>query len=755
MLTTRHTAVPFLILAVIICYGWAFLYNENDFMRSMGSSLFSIIGGAASCVWLFQTYQRLTTRLRVSWLLMSVGVLLYIISNFIWLVGVLSEGVGAYPEAASIAWLLANLVFLIGLIYKTHELSLNIPGSHYIFNIIVFMVTAATISVHYLIKPILNNTDGAVSVSILTLAYPITNLSILFVITILYYLSHHSRKGKHLKILIAGFLLQIAGDTIFIIQTINGTYKLGSYVDLFWLIAILIIGLAGRSAQLTKTNRNVGIRQNLKTRENIFPYAGVILLIILVSIDYNWAFNALSIGLSLVFFMVIARQILVMRQNDDLLTEFRNLAYHDTLTGLSNRTSFQEDLDVAIETSKKDLSLIGLLLIDLDRFKTVNDTLGHHIGDSLLQESSARFQKALGNLDQIYRLGGDEFVIILSGTTKSGCAAAAEAILIEFSAPFVVGEYKIAVTPSIGVSIYPYDGSNNGEDLLKNADAAMYLAKDSGKNNYCFYNAELSKSMARKMEIESELRKADRDSQFSIFYQPKIELKSGAIAGMEALIRWEHPKLGVVSPTEFIPIAEETGQIDSIGEWVLYQACQQTATWHRAGYDSLCIAVNVSVRQFQRRGFVSTVRNILEQTGLPAQYLELEITESIMRDVSETMKVLQGLKKLGVKTSIDDFGTGYSSLHILKELPIDTIKIDKTFISNMEKQANRSMVRSIIDIGLNLNLRVIAEGIESEEQVAILKDYHCALGQGYLYSKPIKAEMFEKLLADSILLAKA
>src|SRR5690606_14475442 len=392
---------------------------------------------------------------------------------------------------------------------------------------------------------------------------------------------------------------------------------------------------------------------------------------------------------------------------------------------------------------------LALLLIDLDRFKMINDTLGHHIGDNLLPICAKRLKDTLPSSNEIYRLGGDEFTIIIPNTNPNNCIITAEKILEEFSKPFVIDEYEISITPSIGISTYPNNGTN-ADELMKNADAAMYLAKANGKNNFQFFNSELNRQLERKVAIEHGLRKALEENELSLYYQPKVDLHSGRIIGSEALLRWNHPEFGLISPNEFIPIAEETGDIAAIGDWVLQTACKQNRKWQKMGFPFLTIAVNVSARQFQQQDFLKKIHMGLQEIGYSPKLLELEITESIMQNIKESTEMLKSLKATGIKTAIDDFGTGYSSLFILKELPIDTIKIDKAFIDDIKEAGDYSMVRPIINMGLNLNLEVVAEGIEDEFQAEVLAKNQCNYGQGYLYSKPVQAHEFEQLLIEGL-----
>lgn len=326
--------------------------------------------------------------------------------------------------------------------------------------------------------------------------------------------------------------------------------------------------------------------------------------------------------------------------------------------------------------------------------------------------------------------------------------AIAESILTGSTKSFSIEGNELVVTPSIGISIYPEHGEDP-ELLFKNADAAMYLAKEQGKNNFQFYNPSLHDLLFRKMNLENGLRRAIEKKQFSLHYQSKVDMRTGKMVGMEALLRWEHPEFGIVSPAEFIPVAEETGQIVSIGEWVLKTACEQTKRWQNAGLPLIYLSVNVSVRQFQQNDFIQTVRNILQETHLDAHFLELEITESIIQNLKQSTEILHDLRVLGVRTSIDDFGTGYSSLYVLKTLPVDLIKLDKSFIDDLNDPTNQAIVKAVTEIGTTLNLQVIAEGIEQEQQVEILLKHNCRYGQGYLFGRPVPAQEFEKQLLNN------
>lgn len=446
----------------------------------------------------------------------------------------------------------------------------------------------------------------------------------------------------------------------------------------------------------------------------------------------------------------LARQVvgrdITQRKKAEKTIQF--MAYYDALTGLSNRYRFRQHLNEVL--AQKRNQMLAVLFLDLDRFKIINDTKGHTIGDILLQKVAQRLEGAVQNDGMVSRQGGDEFIILLEDIDKEKVAQVAQRLLDEFSNPIAINQQEYFVTPSIGISIYPTDG-NDEETLIKHADTAMYLAKERGKNNFQFYTSHLIGLSSRKMELENGLRKALEQNELMIYYQPQVELTTGKIVGTEALLRWQHPKYGFISPSEFIPLAEETGLIVPLGKWVLRNACEQNKAWQDAGFQAIPIAINISVRQIQDEHFVDSVKEVLDQVGLDPRYLELEITESIMQNIEKSTIILNQLKDLGVNLSIDDFGTGYSSLSYLTHLPIDKIKIDKSFVDDIIYHSNQgAMVKTIIDMGNNLKFTVIAEGIEQEEQMNFLIQNACKIGQGYLFSPPLSVENMEEFLIKGV-----
>jgi diguanylate cyclase (GGDEF)-like protein/PAS domain S-box-containing protein len=419
------------------------------------------------------------------------------------------------------------------------------------------------------------------------------------------------------------------------------------------------------------------------------------------------------------------------------------MAYYDVLTGLPNRNMVRKHLNSALSNGK---ATLAVLFLDLDRFKIINDTKGHRVGDLLLKVVATRLKNAVKEQGLVSRQGGDEFIIVLKDFGKEQVVEVAERILNEFNEGITIEGQEFFVTPSIGISMAPEDGQDE-ETLIKHADTAMYLAKDRGKNNYQFYTDKLHGLSSRKMELENGLRKALEQNQLMLHYQPQVNLETGKIIGVEALVRWVHPEKGIISPAEFIPMAEETGLIVPLGKWVLEKAAAQNKAWQKKGYSPIPMSVNISVRQLQEDTFIDCVKRVLIDTQLAPNYLDFEITESVMQNSEKTAMILDELKELGITLAIDDFGTGYSSLSLLKHFPIDKIKIDKSFVDDIIHHSNQgAMVKTIIDMGHNLKFSVIAEGVEEKEQVEFLLKNGCMIGQGYHFSRPLSVEAMEELL---------
>lgn len=421
------------------------------------------------------------------------------------------------------------------------------------------------------------------------------------------------------------------------------------------------------------------------------------------------------------------------------------LAYHDGLTALPNRSLFNKLLSQAISQAQRHQRRLAVAFIDLDRFKQINDTLGHEAGDELLKEVATRLKACLRDSDTVARLGGDEFVVLLSELEEEKYAATvAQKIIATIAKPFVLLSQEFRVTASIGISTYPIDGPD-AQTLTKNADIAMYQAKEDGKNNFQFYSETMNANSLERLSLESSLRHALERNEFELYYQAKRDT-SGQISGIEALLRWRHPDLGVVAPMQFIPVAEETGLIVPIGKWVLETACLQNMAWAEQGLPRLSIAVNLTARQFSDERLLDDIACILRSTGMEARLLEIEIHEALLiHDIENTLRILTALKAIGVKIAIDDFGTGYSSLSTLQQFPLDTIKIDRSYVRDLAGGANSNLTDAIIAMGKSLSLTVVAQGVETKEQADLLREHACDEFQGFYFNKPMSAREFTAL----------
>jgi diguanylate cyclase (GGDEF)-like protein/PAS domain S-box-containing protein len=446
----------------------------------------------------------------------------------------------------------------------------------------------------------------------------------------------------------------------------------------------------------------------------------------------------------------IACFVVDLSSNKQTKEKLNHLAYHDALTDLPNQVLFKDRLKQAIALSRRNDQMQAVLLLNLDRFKTINDSLGYASGDRLLQSVAQRLTSCVRESDTVARFGSDEFAILLTQIPRAQDAAnAARAIKQSLDQAFIFEDQEIFVSSSIGISLYPQDGRDTG-GLLKTAGVALERAKAQGGGNYQFYTAGGTTRALKQLILESNLRPGLERSEFFVQYQPQVAIHDFHLVGMEALIRWQHPSLGLLYPSEFINLAEESGFIIALGDWVLRTGCAQNKAWQDAGLTPMRLSVNFSARQFQQPTFISDVAQILKDTNLDPRWLELELTESsIMKDPEQAIEKLHELKLMGIKVAVDDFGTGYSSLNYLKRFPIDTLKIDKSFVSDVCKDPHdTAIVRAIINLGHALDVTVIAEGVETKEQLQYLSALECDAVQGFLFSKALSAKAFEELLVE-------
>jgi diguanylate cyclase (GGDEF)-like protein len=484
---------------------------------------------------------------------------------------------------------------------------------------------------------------------------------------------------------------------------------------------------------------------------NILMFIAIVLVFILTG--NNVVNTSINIAIFSMFFLLAYVNLRSKLSTEKALIyaeeSIKQMAYYDALTGLPNRYKLNSYVHDMLNKTNGNCEVFAVVFIDLDNFKNINDSLGHSFGDRTLIQAAKILSNCVREDDIVSRYGGDEFVIILKNINEDEMLLNIHRIINEFNKPFLIEGHEIYATTSIGISLYPLDGSTV-DTLIMNADAAMYKAKSNGKSNFSFFADELNKTITRRMELESGLRRALEREEFYLCYQPQVYLESGQLWGMEALIRWNHPVLGIISPLEFIPIAEDTSLIISIGEWVLETACKQNKIWQEEGLDIVPIAVNVSAIQLKQSDFVGTVKRCIDNAKLDSKYIVVELTESIIQDRDRTFEVVNNLKSLGIKVAIDDFGTGYSSLSLLKNLNIDILKIDSYFIKDIDTNSNTlSIIKLIVEMGNSLKFSTIVEGIESQEQSRIIGESGCKLGQGYLFSKPVSVEEVKKYMEVS------
>ncbi len=481
-----------------------------------------------------------------------------------------------------------------------------------------------------------------------------------------------------------------------------------------------------------------------------------------VGVSIGWSFFAQSSGTIYVGYVGFLLQAITgmsmiaclledEREASELATvEMEHLAYHDALTGLPNRPLYMDRLIMSLAQASRTNQKVAVFFLDLDRFKDINDSLGHSTGDGLLKAVAERIRRCVREGDTVARFGGDEFTLLIPRIDHiEDAAKIAQKILETLKIPFSIAEHELFVTTSVGISIYPNDGSDP-ETLVRNADTAMYRAKDQGRDNYQLYAPAMNARALERLALENMLRKAISHRELVLFYQPVADVQSKNIVGVEALIRWKHPELGLVSPAHFISVAETSGLIIPIGDWVLRTACKQTKIWHKKIDSELTVAVNLSARQFQQPNLTEEIAEVLEETGLQAKFLELEITESnAMQNAENTIYTLRELKALGVRIAMDDFGTGYSSLNYLKRFPIDTLKLDQSFVRDITSDSSDAAIATaVIAMAHSLDLKVIGEGVETEEQFAFLQTQRCDYLQGYLFSPPLAVENLETYLLE-------
>lgn len=728
----------------LVFYGWIRFGPAEEWAHLIGINVFHMMAGLIAAYWMIRArIEQRNPHLRFLSFLFA-GLLLHILGNGLWLFLQLTDGRVDTPIASTILWCSSYFSYVLALITKMRSIGLNFTNKNYIFNLVVFMTTAFVMSEYYLLQPYFEILNPSLERTISTFGFLIADVLLLFFSAILYYHVRYNQGKPHHRFLVVGFLFQVCGDVMLTVFTFNNSPFLEHLVDVFWVIALLSIGWSGHleGRQHPQQERLFRSQRTVTERDFILPYVSIGLLTGFVLSTYDWYLNILSSGWLLLFFLVLGRQIFTLRSNNRLLNEVSFIAYHDSLTQLANRQHFIERLTNDLPRSFAAVSL------DLHRLTIVNDTMGHATGDRVLVETANRLRLLRHDDLEIYRIGGDEFALILPYATNDSLTALEQALLHQFERPFRIRGYSIQVTIHAGSCLI--EDTSLHQDILPCLDTALLQAKQQGPMHCVRYDERLHQWFNRKIQLEMDMPAAIENDQFQLVYQPKVDLMTNRPIGMEALVRWHHPVFGLISPVEFISIAEESGHIIALGRWILKTACRRTFDWHEQGYP-LIVAVNISVPQFKDQHFLNMIEETLSETNLSPAYLELEITESVLQDVTDSSKMLHSLRDQGIHCAIDDFGTGFSSLSILHQLPVHALKIDKSFVDDCpETTGGAALLPHIIAMGQTIGLTMIAEGVENEAQHLYLKSVGCHIGQGYYYARPLSEEAFSLYLKEQL-----
>ncbi len=744
-----------------------------------------------------RTSSRVSSRLGWVWAIFALSVSCLAAGDITW--GILAIGFNVPPEstAVNLLYFAAYPLFLLGALMIPSRRLTTIEWLRRFLDIAIVMLAASLIFWNYLIGVLASSPMSTTQVApFLTLAYPIGDLVLLWVVVFLIYRQDICSNPRPLMLLGAGGLILAATHVVYSYQMLVNSYQSGSFLDIGWTLATILAGLAG-VLQRDTISADPGDQETLPAHRrqrfrlsiwmSFFPYVWILLAYLLLIAGYRpgfpMSFLAVSIGVGAVIALVLIRQAVVLYDNERLNAELNQAidrlgnqtlqlkaeiserlhaeerllydATHDDLTSLPNRVLFMDRLERAIAYNhhRPDYAF-SVLFLDVDQFKVINDSLGHSFGDQILITIAGRLKTCLRTGDTIARLGGDEFVVLLEGSPNlDAVLTTTNRIQTEIRSPVTLDGHQVYTSASVGI-VAEISGYDQPEDVLRDADIAMYRAKALGKDRFEVFDPRLRAEAITRLELESDLRKAIEGDQFSLYYQPIMALGSDQAVGFETLLRWRHPKRGMISPAEFIPVAEETGLIIPLGKWVLQNACAQIRRW-QDGYPaakSLSISVNISGKQFIQPDFVGLIEQILGETGLNPPNLVLEITETVFINHAETAsQIFTQLCDLGIQLQIDDFGTGYSSLGYLQHFPIHTIKIDQSFIRGMATSNKAAeLVHTILVMAHDLGMEAIAEGIETTSELDELIRFGCRFGQGYIFSRPMDQVAAENWLVSKI-----
>ena len=781
----------YLFFHIALYYTWLFYDGIPEPLQAIGTGFIPFFASLIAGLTLFYVFRKIEGAEKYFWFLFSLGCFSYTIAEGIRIY--YSSGLKAevpYPGWADLFYFLQIALYIAAFFFQLRHKKNSSSQIKFLFDMCIIMAVFTALSWHYIIQYVFSEDPLSPALLAASIGYPVGDLLLLFCAISFFIRPDLFFPRPVLAWICASLAVQIFADTAYLYESASAeTYVTGNFYDPLWSIGLLLTALAGLYALQEQKSRPDPVEpadgklpadENGITLRLLLPYFSLVLLFIVMVFEKDGEMNGLIVGAGISVVLIILRQVFILLENQKLIGQYHELtavleekieqrttelitkneqlaeamqkmqhmAYHDALSGLPNRRLFLDTLNSAIAAAKRHSHQVAVVFVDLDRFKNINDTFGHEFGDLLLQGFSRKMAENLRQIDTVSRQGGDEFTIILNDIkAKQDIVPLVKRIQSILEKPVVVNGQELHVSMSIGIAVYPQDGETT-EELMKHADIAMYHAKENGKNNYQFFSGEMQSTISRKIQLETDLREALVNEEFVLHYQPQVEAATGEVIGMEALVRWQKRDGTIISPGEFIPLAEETRLILPIGEWVLENACRQAKQWHDAGHSHLKLAVNLSPLQFMHDELIAAVQNVLETTGFAASSLELEITESVaVYDAEKTIARMQALRNMGVRIALDDFGTGYSSLIYLKQFPINSLKIARPFIQDMAgNPKDKALVEAIVSMAHSLGLSVIAEGVETSEQLASLMILNCDEIQGYYFSKPLTAKKFTDVL---------
>ena len=783
---------------------WIIFFLNNDSKVQISDIAFIVLNGLS--VWAAFLAGRLTNseskKKSLAWYLIAGAQFLFVLGDVVWYVyeGILF--IEPYPSLADLFYMLYYPVILIGIfIFPKRKIS-KPELSKTVIDFLLTLLSAGLVSWFFLLSPAASGLEQeSFLVKFLSVGYPAADLILLLLLLVLIYKYPSGREHSAIFFLILSISVQIISDVIFSYQSLMDTYISGSWVDCGWILGYLFLGLAAiTQIQVEQKEnsekgfitsfRNLELDKFIKGAQKFLPYFFVFtsysVLVFYVANEISERFLILVVGIGIIILLSMLRQYLVIKDNEKLNKELESIltdlakknfqikntneelrseiqqrkkaekqlsfdALHDCLTKLPNRTLLLDRLNHAIEIVKRNADYsFSVLFLDLDQFKNVNDTLGHSVGDELLKNFSDRVQECIRNSDTFARLGGDEFAILLGKRDSADDAThVADRIQEVLREPYLFTGQNLFITASIGIVNDISKNYNNAEEILRDADIAMYRAKELGKARYQIFSSSMRSEMLSKITMESQLRTALENKNFVIHYQPIFSLEQNELIGFEALLRWDHPQLGLLMPIDFLSVAESSGMILEIGDWVLRESCKQLQKWINKNpqFVDLSISINFSRKQIIQPDFIERIKSALQETELAPRNIHVDIAEIVLMNTKNLAeKISRELYNMGINLQIDDFGSGYSTVRYLQHLPVNSIKIDSMFIKDIEKnKKNFQLVQTIINMAEDLNVKIIAEGIETKEQLSKLKAMTCEYGQGFYLSYPMPVEKVEKL----------